>query len=177
MSCSNRRWGFVSFKQRAEGLELPSCKWGTSVHSCWNPKLNTCSHKSLVMHRIQNDFWCSSFIHYFCVSVAVCSHPLNKIVPFFSCLAPRSDLTGSRALSLLPCFPPVIFDKSEALNPQHQAGVSVRNPSPCCMELHPFISKCCQTEQFSDNSSFPGILQGYILDQLYSYRFRLNLPH
>lgn len=158
MSSSNSRWVSVSFKQREEGLELPSCKWGTSIHSCWNPKLNTHSHKCLIIHRIQNHFWCNSFIHYFCVSVSVCSHPVNKIIPFFSCLALQRDLTGSTALSPLPCFLPVIFDKSEAFNPLHQAGMPVRDPSPCCMELHPFISKCCQTKQFSDNFSFPGIL-------------------
>lgn len=117
MSSSNSRWVSVSFKQREEGLELPSCKWGTSIHSCWNPKLNTPSHKRLIIHRIQNHFWCNSFIHYFCVSVSVCSHPVNKIIPFFSCLAPQRDLTRSTALSPLPCFLPVIFDKSEAFNP------------------------------------------------------------
>lgn len=117
MSSSNSRWVSVSFKQREEGLELPSCKWGTSIHSCWNPKLNIHSHKRLIIHRIQNHFWCNSFIHYFWVSVSVCSHPVNKIIPFFSCLALQRDLTGSTALSPLPCFLPVIFDKIWGIQP------------------------------------------------------------
>lgn len=123
MSRSNRRWGFVSFKQRAEGLWLPSCKRGTSICSCWNSKLNTCSHKRLKMHRIQNQFWCNSFFHYFCVSVSVCSQPVNKIIHFFPCLAPQGDLTGSRALSPLPWFPPQLF------------LINLRHSTPCIRQV------------------------------------------
>lgn len=137
MSCSNRRWGFVSFKQK-----VPV---GTQSLIPVASNTSKCTEYNTIFGAI------SLFI----ISVSVFSlfSSFKLIFSLFFCLAPQSALTGSRALSPCPDSP-TIFDNSEAFIPLHQAGMSVRDPFPCCMELHPFISKCCQTKQLSNTSHF-----------------------